>query len=107
MADYLVVLVTAPNDDEAAAIASTLVAERLAACVNILPGIRSFYRWEGKVQDDPEVMMIIKTRKALIPKLEARVKELHSYTVPEFIAMDLAHGSADYLDWIAESTREG
>lgn len=107
MSDYLIVLVTAPGNDEAATMASALVQERLAACVNILPGVRSFYRWEGKVQDDPEVMMVIKTRRTLISKLEAHIKELHPYDVPEFVAMDIAHGSAEYLGWLAASTQEG
>ena len=104
MSDYIVVLVTASNEDEAARIGQALVEEKLAACANIIPQVRSIYRWEGKVQDDPEALMLIKTRAQHFDKLEARVRELHSYDVPEVIAIEITSGSKPYLQWLSEST---
>ena len=90
MTDYIVVYVTAP-ENEAAELARTLVEERLVACVNIVPGLRSFYWWQGKVEDEPEVLCIMKTRSELFASLRERVRELHSYEVEEIIALpDLA-----------------
>jgi len=103
MSGYIIALVTAPNEDEAAAIARGIVGERLAACANIIRNVRSIYRWEGEVQDDPEVLIVIKTRKELFGKLEARVRQLHSYEVPEVISLDITAGSEPYLRWLGES----
>ncbi len=100
----IVVYITASSEEEARAIAGAIVEERLAACANILRNVRSVYRWEGKVQDDAEVLMIVKTKRALFGKLQARVKELHSYTVPEIIASPVVEGSTDYLTWLSEET---
>jgi periplasmic divalent cation tolerance protein len=96
----IIVFVTASKEEEAVAIARVLVEERLAGCVNIVGGVRSIYRWEGNLEDDREVLMIVKTRRELFPLLEKRVKELHSYTVPEIIALPVAEGSLDYLAWL-------
>jgi periplasmic divalent cation tolerance protein len=96
--------VTAPNQAEAAEIARVLVEERLAACVNLLAPIRSIYRWRDRVEDDREVMLLIKTRASLARRIERRVRELHSYEVPEIIAVRLDSGSAPYLAWLFEST---
>lgn len=104
--DEIVVYITAPNEDEAANIAKALVASRLAACVNIVKNIRSIYSWQGKVEDDSEVLMIVKTRKALFDKLSNTVINLHSYDVPEVIAIPIIDGSANYLTWLRESTSE-
>ena len=103
MSRHFTVFITAPNEDEAASIARALVEERLCACVNIIPRIRSIYRWEGKIFDEPEVMMIAKTSSAMAPALVNRVKELHSYKVPEIICLPISTGSGDYLDWIDAS----
>jgi periplasmic divalent cation tolerance protein len=103
--EALVVLVTAGNRDEAARIAKALVEDRLAACVNIVPSIRSIYTWQGEVCDDEELLLIIKTRKGVMDGLKVRVRELHSYEVPEVIAFSICDGSIDYLAWIEESTR--
>ena len=103
----IVVIVTASNEEEAAKIGRALVEERLAACANIVPKIRSIYRWEGKVQDDPEALMLIKTTDKAFDALVSRVKELHSYSVPEIIALPIGAGSSDYLSWIEESTDSG
>jgi len=100
----IVVFITASSEDEAAKIARALVQERLAACVNIIKGVRSIYSWQGKVEDSAEALMVAKTKKALFKRLEKRVKELHSYTVPEVIAVPVADGSGDYLKWLDEVT---
>jgi periplasmic divalent cation tolerance protein len=105
--DYIAVFITAPDEEEAAKIAKALVDEKLAACANIIKGVRSIYRWEDKVEDEAEVFMVVKTRRALFGSLAARVKQLHSYSVPEVIALPVVEGSADYLDWIGDSTASG
>jgi periplasmic divalent cation tolerance protein len=99
-----VVFVTAGSEEQAGLIAHALVGERLAACVNIVSPIRSIYRWNDEVQTDTEHLMIIKTRAKLVPKIEARVKELHSYEVPEVIALPILAGARSYLDWVIAST---
>ncbi|GBE36656.1 divalent-cation tolerance protein CutA [bacterium BMS3Bbin07] len=98
--EYSVVFITAPDEEEAARIARTIVEERLAGCVNIVKGIRSIYSWEGKVEDEHEVLMIVKTKRDLFNALEKRVKELHSYSVPEIISLPLVEGSEEYLSWL-------
>lgn len=102
--DEIVVFITASNEDEAARIAKALVGARLAGCVNIIKNIRSIYNWQGKVEDETEVLMIVKTQKSLFDSLMKKVKELHSYTVPEIIAMPIVEGSEDYLKWLREVT---
>jgi periplasmic divalent cation tolerance protein len=104
-ADFVVAFVTAPDADVAGRIASTLVDERLVACVNILPGLRSIYRWEGKLCDDGEVLCLMKTRLDLFPALRDRIVALHPYQVPEIIALPLAAGSQPYLNWLRQSTK--
>ena len=96
----IVVLITAPNEDEAAKIARTLVEARLAACVSIVKSIRSIYRWADKIEDDAEALMIAKTQKDLFDALAKKVKELHPYTVPEIIALPIVEGSEEYLKWL-------
>ena len=103
MTDAVVVLVTAPSADVAATIARTLVEERLAACGNVLPGIRSIYRWEGKVQDETEVLLLLKTQRGRFAELRDRILALHPYEVPEVIALPVEAGSDAYLDWIAQA----
>ena len=85
--------------------ARALVEERLAACGNVLPGLRSLYRWEGKVQDDAEALLLLKTTRRRFPALRARVLALHPYEVPEVLALPVEGGHPAYLDWIATSTR--
>jgi periplasmic divalent cation tolerance protein len=100
-----VVFVTAPDPDTAAVIGRTLVEERLIACANIVPGIRSIYRWEGQVADDPEVLLVLKTRASRCAAVAARVKALHPYALPEVVALPVVDGSEAYLDWVlAESS---
>ena len=105
MTDALVVLVTAPAADEAARIARALVEERLAACGNVVPGLRSIYRWQGAVQEDAEALLVLKTTRDRFEALRARVVALHPYEVPEVIALPVEAGSAPYLAWIASETR--
>ena len=92
MTDGIVVLITASSEDEAAAIAKALVEERLVACVNIVSGMRSFFFWEGSMQDARETLLICKSRRQLMEQIISRVKELHSYAVPEVIALPIAGG---------------
>jgi periplasmic divalent cation tolerance protein len=103
-AAHLVVLCTAPDAPTASRLAETLVAERLAACANLLPAVQSVYRWEGKVERAAEVLLIIKTTAAHYPALEARLRELHPYEVPEIIALPITAGSAPYLRWLDDNT---
>lgn len=100
-----VILITAPDADTAASLARALIDEQLAACVNVVPGVRSFYRWEGRVEDDAEVLLIVKTSADRTAALADRVKALHPYDVPEVVALDVAEGSADYLDWVRAESR--
>ena len=102
-----VVLVTTGSEAEAETIATALLEERLAACVNILSPIRSLYRWQGKIADDREWLLVIKTRAERFAAVEARVRGLHSYEVPEVIGLPLLAGAADYLDWILAETADG
>lgn len=102
--DALVVLVTTPTPERAAEIARALVDERLAACGNVVPGLRSIYRWEGKVQEDAEALLVLKTTRARFDALRARVLALHPYELPEVIALPIEAGSAPYLAWIAAET---
>ena len=104
MTDYIVVYVTVP-EKEALTLARTLVDEHLAACINIVPGIRSIYWWKGEVEDEPEVLCIMKTRSNLFEALRDRVRQLHSYDVEEIIALPIVAGNQPYLDWIKENTR--
>jgi periplasmic divalent cation tolerance protein len=105
MTDAVVVFITTPSADKAAEIARTLVEENLAACGNILPSIRSIYRWEGKVHDEPEALLILKTRAALFEALRQRVVALHPYQVPEVLRLEVAEGHLPYLQWIRDSVK--
>ena len=106
MAEEIVILITAGSPEEGEKIAKALVAEHLAACVNTIPGVRSFFFWEGKVQDATEVLLVCKSTMALMETVIARVKTLHSYTVPEIIALPIVAGLPGYLAWIKDSTKK-
>ena len=99
-----VVFVTAPDAATASRLAHALVEERLAACVNVVPGVRSVYRWEGRVHEDPEWLLVIKTRAARSAALAARVRELHPATLPEVLELPASGGSDAYLAWIGTET---
>ena len=103
MTDKVLVLTTAGSEEEARKIATELVERRLAACANILPRIQSLYRWEGKVESAEEFLLIIKSTKARSAHVQAAIRELHSYDLPECIVLSIEGGSAEYLQWIEES----
>jgi len=96
--------VTAGDPDEAAEIGRTLVEERLAACANVIGAVRSFYRWDGEVQDDREAVLIAKTDASRVDAATARIKALHSYDLPCVVALPLVGGNTDFLAWIASET---
>ena len=101
---FVMTYITAKDTKQALAIARALVTERLAACANILGPIRSIYHWGGQLNDDTEVALIAKTRAALLPKLIARVKQLHTYDCPCIVALPIETGNPDFLDWLAAQT---
>jgi len=105
MTEALVVLITASSPEEGEAIACALVEEKLAACVNVIPGMTSLYRWRGELQKEGEVLLVVKSRRGLFDRLAARVRELHSYQVPEIIALPVILGDEDYLRWLSEATQ--
>ena len=102
MSEFIVVLVTCGSEEEAVKIANVLVEERLAACVNLISPVRSIYRWEGKVWDEKEWILFIKTQKERFEELERKVKSLHSYSVPEIIGLPIVEGADSYLKWLEE-----
>lgn len=105
MTDHVLALVTAPDADVARTLARAIVEERLAACVSLVDGVTSIYRWEGKTEEAREVQLLIKTRADRLDALTARVAELHPYDVPEVIATPILGGLAPYLAWIDDSVR--
>ena len=106
MTDKRIVLTTAGSEEEAQKIAHHFVESRIAACVNIVPGISSVYRWQGKVEAAREWLLLIKTRADAFEKIREAITELHSYELPECICLTIEDGSANYLQWIAESVAE-
>ena len=100
MTDKIVVFSACASADEAARIARGLVEKRLAACVNVLPGVRSIYRWKGVVEDESEVLLVIKSSRALFNQLRIELERMHSYEVPEAIAIPIVEGSEPYLAWM-------
>ncbi|MGD9316351.1 MAG: divalent-cation tolerance protein CutA [Anaerolineae bacterium] len=107
MSEKLVVLMTAGSQEEAERIAHALVAEMLVACVNVIPAVTSVYRWEGQVQSDQEWLLVAKSRRDVLNDLVRRVQALHSYDVPEVIALPLVGGSDAYLRWIDRQVHGG
>jgi len=101
--EALVVLVTTPTADKAAEIARTLVEEKLAACGNVLPAVRSIYRWEGKLCDDSEALLVLKVPAKRFPELRDRVAAIHPYELPEVIALPVVDGLERYVSWIVQS----
>ena len=103
MTETVVVLVTAPSAEKAAEIARTLVEEKLAACGNVIPGIRSIYAWEGTVHDDQEALLVLKAPRKRLQELSDRVVALHPYEVPEVIGLPIEGGNERYIDWIIQT----
>lgn len=101
----MVVFMTASSEEEAARIATGLLQKRLIACANLIPRIRSLYRWKGRLCDDAETLLLCKTRSELFPSLEKEARRLHSYEVPEIIGLFVAEGSAPYLAWVRSETK--
>ena len=102
--EYVIVLTTLPADADGTAFGRTLIEERLAGCVNLLPAMESVYRWEGQVEQDTERQVIIKTSRERVVALWDRIRELHPYEVPEFVVIPITDGSDAYLRWLGEST---
>jgi periplasmic divalent cation tolerance protein len=105
MTEAVVVLVTAPTVESAAEMARALVEEGLAACGNVVPGVRSIYRWAGAIHDDPEAVLLLKTDRRLVAALKERLPALHPYQVPELLALPVEDGLSPYLAWLAASVR--
>ena len=103
MSGHAVVLCTAGSEADASRIAETLVERRLAACVNVVPGISSTYRWKGAVQTDREWLLLVKTRRDRFEEVRAAIREVHSYELPEIVMLEITGGDASYLAWIDES----
>jgi periplasmic divalent cation tolerance protein len=104
--DALLVLTTVSSEEQAAKLARALVERRLAACVNIVPGVRSLYRFKGLLEDDREQLLLMKTTRERYDALAAAISELHPYEVPELLAVRVERGAASYLGWVAESLSE-
>ena len=100
----IVVFVTTPSEEEANRISRSLVEEGLVACASVLPRVRSIFRWEGKVTEEQESLIVLKTRSGLFKELATTIKKMHSYSVPEIIAIPIVQGSAEYLSWIRDVT---
>lgn len=107
MSEAIIVLVTTASKEEAERISFTLVQEHLAACVNVLSPVQSIYRWDGSIQNEVELLLVIKTRRALFEDTCARIRDLHSYSNPEVIALPISDGSEPYLRWLVDATTQG
>jgi periplasmic divalent cation tolerance protein len=105
MTDAVVIISTAPNDEVAAKVARALVEPGIAACVNIVPGVRSIYRWQGKLCDDQERLLVVKTRPERVQQAIDAIKTNHTYECPEAIVLPIIGGAPAYLGWLAENTR--
>ena len=107
MTDIVIVLTTVADNEGAESLARQMVEERLAACVNLHPVMLSFYRWKGSVERDAERQLVMKTTRDRLPALEARLRELHSYDLPEFLVLPIEQGGQAYLNWVVDQTRSG
>jgi periplasmic divalent cation tolerance protein len=105
MTDKIVVLTSCAAEADAERLARALVAGRLAACVNVVPGVRSFYRWKGEIESGEEFLLIVKTSRDLFPALRAEMEKLHPYEVPELLALPVVAGAENYLSWIESNLR--
>jgi periplasmic divalent cation tolerance protein len=106
VSDAIIVFMTASTGEEAARLADMLVGAHLAACVQILPEMESVYRWQGKIERAPEILLLAKTTKSKFEELEREVRALHSYDTPEIIAVPVVAGSASYVDWLIKATKK-
>ncbi len=104
--NFILVYITTKNKKEAEKIGRVLVKEKLAACVNIIGGVNSIYRWKGKIEESKEAILIAKTKNSLLAELIKKVKALHSYECPDIVALPIKGGSKDYLKWVSENTKQ-
>ncbi|TFH43738.1 MAG: divalent-cation tolerance protein CutA [Chrysiogenales bacterium] len=104
MGEYIVILCTVPSNETGTTISDSLVGDGFAACVNMIPGLISTYRWKGEICRDGELLLVIKSRKELFSEICARIVSLHPYEVPEILSFEISSGSEQYLNWISEST---
>lgn len=107
MTDKIVVLNTCASEEEAERLARLLIEQRLAACVSILPRMRSFYRWKGAVESADECLLLIKSSRPLFERLRVELEKAHSYEVPEMLALPVVEGAANYLEWLESNLQEG
>jgi periplasmic divalent cation tolerance protein len=107
MTDKILVYSTCGTEEEAGRVARALVESQVAACVNIVPGVQSIYRWKGNIEDSAEWLLLIKTRRALLDRLISTLRNVHSYEVPEVVAVAIVDGLPEYLDWIDRETPAG
>ncbi|MBZ5586009.1 MAG: divalent-cation tolerance protein CutA [Acidobacteriia bacterium] len=107
MTDKIVVLSTCPTEEEAGKLARVLLEQRLAACVNVVPGVRSYYWWKGAVEDAGEWLLVIKSARPLFAKLSAALRQAHSYELPEALAIPVVDGAPDYLSWLGQNLADG
>ena len=105
MTENIVILSTCNSEEEAGRIARALIADSLAACVNVLPGARSYYRWKGQVEDSAECLLVIKSSRRLFGAVKTAIEKTHSYEVPEIVALPIVDGAPNYLNWMRESLR--
>lgn len=105
MTKIAIILTTCPSTEVAEKIGRTLVEERLAACVNIIPGVRSIYTWEGKTCDEGEILLLVKTAADRVAETEERIRSLHPYDLPEVVSLSPSGGSEEYAQWVTEGTR--
>jgi periplasmic divalent cation tolerance protein len=98
----IVIFITSGSEEEAKRLGRVLVEEKLAACVNIIPGVESLYWWKGKIESSKEWMLVVKTQGKMVNRVVKRVKEIHSYEIPEVIALPIVEGNRDYLQWISD-----
>lgn len=104
MNNYIIILCNTNSKDSAETIATYLIKESLAACVNIIPKITSIYKWQNKIENDEEYLMLIKTKKELFDKVKEKIQILHPYEVPEIISIDISNGNSEYLKWLNNNT---
>ena len=107
MTDKIIVLSTCANQEEAERLARLLVEQRVAACVNVVPGIRSYYRWKGAIESADECLLVVKSSRELIGSIGAVLEREHSYEVPELLALPVVEGAANYLNWLLANLRSG
>ena len=102
---HIIVFCTVPDPEVAHKLSKVLVEERVAACCNIIPAVKSLYFWEKKLQEDQELLLIIKTREEVFPTLEKRIRDIHPYSVPEILALPIIHGNPEYLKWMDDHVK--